>query len=117
MTGLGDVVRSFAERAGVEAALLLSGDGLPIEHAARQPLESDTVAALAATLAQHASRLGRGTGQGELHTAVLEFAGGLLVLAAVGDGDWLAILARPDADVGPLLYDLRHHRPALAALL
>jgi predicted regulator of Ras-like GTPase activity (Roadblock/LC7/MglB family) len=117
MTGLGDVVRSFAERAGVEAALLLSKDGLPIEHAARQPFESETVAALAATLAQYASRLGRGTGQGELHTAVLEFAGGLLVLAAVGAGDWLAILARSGADVGPLLYDLRHHRPALAALL
>jgi hypothetical protein len=45
------------------------------------------------------------------------FPEGLLVLAAVGAGDWLAILAQPDADVGPLLYDLRHHRPALAALL
>lgn len=117
MTELGDVVRSFAERDGVEAALLLSGDGLPIEHAARAGFESETVAALAATLAQYAGRLGRGAGQGDLQTAVLEFSAGLLVLAAVGAGDWLAILARPDADVGPLLYDLRHHRPALAALL
>jgi predicted regulator of Ras-like GTPase activity (Roadblock/LC7/MglB family) len=117
MTGLGDVVRSFAERTGVEAALLLSGDGLPIEHAARRAFESETVAALAATLAQYAGRLGRGTGQGELHTAVMEFSGGLLILTAVGAGDWLAILAQPDADVGPLLFDLRHHRPALAALL
>jgi predicted regulator of Ras-like GTPase activity (Roadblock/LC7/MglB family) len=117
MTGLGDVVRSFAERDGVDAALLLSGDGLPIEHAARAGFESETVAALAATLAQYAVRLGRGTAQGELQTAVLEFSGGLLVLAAVGAGDWLAILARADADIGHLLYDLRHHRPALAALL
>jgi predicted regulator of Ras-like GTPase activity (Roadblock/LC7/MglB family) len=117
MTGLGDVVRSLAERTGVEAALLLSGDGLPIEHTAQRAFEPETVAALSATLAQYAARLGRGAGQGELDTAVMEFSGGLLILAAVGAGDWLAVLARPDADVGPVLYDLRHHRPALAALL
>ena len=44
--------------------LLLSGDGLPIEHAARGAFDSETVAALAATLAQHAGRLGRGAGAG-----------------------------------------------------
>ena len=48
---------------------------------------------------------------------MLEYADGLLVLARVGTGDWLAILAGADADVGPLLYDLRQHRAALAPLL
>ena len=113
MIELGAVVQSLAGRAGVEAVLLLSGDGLPIEHAARGAFDSETVAALA----QHAGRLGQGAARGELVTAVLEYAGGLLVLARAGTADWLAILASADADIGPLLFDLRQHRPALATLL
>ncbi|MFL5516494.1 MAG: hypothetical protein ACJ8DJ_10075, partial [Gemmatimonadales bacterium] len=62
-------------------------------------------------------QLGDGARQGPLHTGVLEYAEGLLILARVGTGDWLAILAGADADVGPLLYDLRQHRAALAPLL
>jgi predicted regulator of Ras-like GTPase activity (Roadblock/LC7/MglB family) len=117
MTELGEVVQSLAARDGVEAVLLLSADGLPIEHSARTSFDSETVAALAATLAQHAARLGRGAGRGELVTGVLEFGRGLLILARAGTEDWLALLANPDADVGPLLYDLRQHRSALAPLL
>lgn len=113
MTGLAEVMRGLSSREGVRAAVLLSADGLSIEHASAGPIEPDTVAALAASLAQHADRMGDGTRQGELGTAVLEFTEGLVVLARVGGGDWLAIFARPDADVGALLYDLRHHRAAL----
>ncbi|MBA3521783.1 MAG: roadblock/LC7 domain-containing protein [Gemmatimonadales bacterium] len=117
MTGLGEVVQSLAARDGVEGVLLLSADGLPIERSREGTFESETVAALAATLARHADPLGQGSGRGELRTAVLEYSGGLAVLARVGGGDWLAILTEHGADVGPLLYDLRHHRPALTALL
>jgi hypothetical protein len=49
--------------------------------------------------------------------AVLDFARGPLVLARAGGADWLAILARPESDIGPVLYDLRQHGPALAGLL
>ena len=117
MSGLAEVIRGLSSREGVRAAVLLSADGLPIEHAGAEPVEPETVAALAATLAQHGGRLGEGSHQGELRTAVLEFADGALVLARVGGGDWLAFLARPEADLGALLYDLRHHRAALGSLL
>lgn len=117
MIELGEVVKSLAARDGVEAVLLLSGDGLPIEHAARTPFDAETVAALAATLAQHATRLGHGAARGQLATAVLEFGDGLLVLSRAGSDDWLALLATSTADIGPLLFDLRQHRSALAALL
>jgi predicted regulator of Ras-like GTPase activity (Roadblock/LC7/MglB family) len=117
MGGLGEVLRSLATRDGVQAALLLSGEGLPIEHAATGDFEPETVAALAATLAQYAGRLGEGAGRGALATAVLDYETGPIILTRAGSEDWLAILARPHTDVGPLLYDLRHHRPALAELL
>jgi predicted regulator of Ras-like GTPase activity (Roadblock/LC7/MglB family) len=117
MSGLGEVVQRLAARDGVRAVLLLSGDGLPIEHAARGAFEPETVAALAATLAQYAGRLGAGAALGEMSTAVLEFEKGVLLVSRVGTGDWLAILAASGADIGPLLFDLRQHRPALVALL
>jgi predicted regulator of Ras-like GTPase activity (Roadblock/LC7/MglB family) len=101
----------------VQAVLLLSGDGLPIQHAAKIALEPETIAALAATVGQHALRLGEGAGRGELRAAVLEFADGLVVLSRAGATDWLAVLARADADIGHLLYDLRQHGPAIATLL
>jgi predicted regulator of Ras-like GTPase activity (Roadblock/LC7/MglB family) len=117
MPGLGELVRGLAAREGVQAAVLVSGDGLPIEHAASSAVEPETIAALGATLAQHAKRLGEGAARGELHTAVLEYEGGLLLLARAGGGGWLALLAHSGADIGTLLYDLRQHRPALAQLL
>lgn len=111
------MVRGLAARDGVEAVLLASADGLPIDHAASVAFEPETVAALAATLAQHADRLGAGAGCGEIAAAVLEYAEGVVVLGRLHTGDWLAILASADADIGPLLHDVREHGPALAALL
>jgi predicted regulator of Ras-like GTPase activity (Roadblock/LC7/MglB family) len=117
MTGLAEVLRGLAARDGVQGALLLSGEGLPIEYAGDGAFEPETVAALAATLAQHAARLGEGAARGELTCAVLDYARGPVVLARAGASDWLALLARPDGDIGPLLYDVRQHGPALAVLL
>jgi predicted regulator of Ras-like GTPase activity (Roadblock/LC7/MglB family) len=97
--------------------VVLSADGLPIEHASQGSFDAESLAALTATMIQYASRLGEGAGRGPLRTAVLEFERGLLVVAQLGTGDCLAILAAPGADVGPLLYDLRQHRQAITALL
>ena len=116
MTGLAEVLRGLAARDGVQGALLLSGEGLPIGHAGTG-FEPETVAALAATLGQYAGKLGEGADRGALRVAVLDFGRGPLVLARAGASDWLAILARPESDIGPLLYDLRQHGPALAGLL
>jgi len=117
MASLGEVVRGLAARDGVEAVLVLSADGLPIEHASREPFEAETLAALTATLAQYATRLGLGAGRGPLRTAVIEYERGLLVVTQISAGDCLAVLAKPEANVGELLYDLRLHRPALAAAI
>ncbi len=117
MSALTEVVRGLAQRDGVEAVLVLSGDGLPIEQAGRGAFEAESLAALTATLLQYATRLGDGASRGALRTAVLEYERGLLIVAPIGSGDCLAILGAPGANVGPLLYDLRQHRAALTALL
>ena len=94
-----------------------AGHDATLRSAVRGARRTLFLAALAATVGQHAGRLGQGAGRGDLLTAVLEFSNGLLVLARLSQGDWLALLARADADIGGLLYDLRQHRPAVAGLL
>jgi predicted regulator of Ras-like GTPase activity (Roadblock/LC7/MglB family) len=117
MATLKELVRGLAERSGVEAVLVLSSEGLPIEQASRGSFDAESVAALTATLVQYAARLGSGVARGAFRTAVLEYERGLLVVAQISTGECLAIQAAPEADIGPLLYDLRQHRPALAGLL
>jgi predicted regulator of Ras-like GTPase activity (Roadblock/LC7/MglB family) len=124
MAGLKEVVRGLAAHDGVEGVVVLSADGLPIEHASSGTFDPESgtfdpesLAALTATLVQYATRLGLGAGRGALRNAVIEYERGLLIIAQIGAGDCLAIMAAADADVGQLLYDLREHRPALAALL
>lgn len=117
MTGLADVVRALAGRDGVESVVLFSADGLTIDAAGHAPLDADAAAALTATLAQHADRLGAEAGSGALRSAVVEFDAGAAIVTRVAEGSWLLVVTRADASIGTLLYDLRRHAPALAALL
>ena len=99
-----------------EAVLLLSGDGLPIEHAARAPVRVGDGGGAGgdARPARRPARRRRARGASSPRPCSSS-ARGLLVLARAGAGDWLAMLAAADADIGPLLYDLRQHRSALAS--
>jgi predicted regulator of Ras-like GTPase activity (Roadblock/LC7/MglB family) len=116
LAALGEVVRAFADRADVAAVVLLSADGLAIHSGGRNPVDVDSTAALAATFARQAGALAETTGLGPLETVVLEGGRGLAVVTRIGV-DWLVVVPTEAADAGALLYDLRCHRPALAALL
>jgi predicted regulator of Ras-like GTPase activity (Roadblock/LC7/MglB family) len=117
MAGLRDVVHGFAERDGVEAVVVVSGDGLPIDQVIREGLDAEAVAALTATVAQGARRLGQTFDGARFTTGVLEFENQLVVFSEVGAENLLFVLIAPDTNIGPLLYDLRRHGPAIAALL
>ena len=116
MPNLKAVVQDLAGRPGIQAVVVLSADGLAIEQISRGAADADSLAALTATLVQYAGRLGLGVNAGTLRTAILEYERALLIIAQLVTGECLALVAAPDSDVGSLLYDLRQHRPALAAL-
>lgn len=117
MPGLRDVVQHLAERDGVEAVVVVSGDGLTIDHATRSSLDADALAAMIPALTQTAAQVGTAASGGRLANAVLEFGGRLLVLSPLNDGNNLLVLTRADTNIGALLYDLRKHQPAIAELL
>ena len=117
MTGLADVLQSLATRPGVDAAVLVSPDGLPIQHAGPTAADAEALAALAATAHRHAVRLADAAGRGALRTVVLEAGDGALILSDAGAGHVLLLRLALDAPFGDLLYDLRRERAALGALL
>lgn len=117
MRELAGFVRELAGRAEVDAVVLASPDGLPIDQAGPADFDAEAVAALAATAARAAAQLAAAAGRGAVHTAVVETDRGLAVLAEAGTDGWLVVLTRPGATVGELLFELRRRRPALAALL
>jgi predicted regulator of Ras-like GTPase activity (Roadblock/LC7/MglB family) len=118
MIDLAEVLRDLAARPGVEAVVLVSPDGLPIQQAGPASADADALAALAATAHRQAARLAEGAGQGDLRTVVLEADGGVLVLSDAGAaGHVLLLKVSLDAAFGDLLHELRRERTALGALL
>lgn len=117
MAGLREVVQHLVQRDGVDAVLVVSGDGLTIDHAARSTLDPDSVAAMVPAFTQYAGQVGSAAAGSALTQAVLEFGDRLMVIAALDEGNHLLILTQPNTNIGELLYDLRRHRPAIAELL
>jgi predicted regulator of Ras-like GTPase activity (Roadblock/LC7/MglB family) len=117
MTGLADVLQALAGRPGVDAVVLCSPDGLPIQRAGHATIDADALAALAATCVRHAARLAEGAEGGAWRTLLLEATGSTLILSEAGAGNVLLLRVAADAPFGDLLYDLRQQRPALGALL
>ncbi len=117
MAGLRDVVQGLASRADVDAVVVVSSDGLPIDSAGRTLVDAEAVAALAATLANGARRLGNAAECEAFQATVLEFDDRLALLRPLGTEGHLFILASRATNIGLLLHDLRRQAPELATLL
>ena len=117
MRELAGFVRELADRPEVDAVVLASPDGLPIDQAGPAGLDAEALAALTATVARSLGQLSIAGERGEVRTAVVETDRGLVVIATAGAEGWLLVLTRPDTNIGGLLFDLRQRRPALTALL
>jgi len=117
MPTIRELVQAIARRDGVDAVVVVGRDGLPIDSAARNGIDSETVAAVLPAVIRGMTDLGGAGGRGEFATAVLEFAIGMAVVAVLHSDALLVILVRPDTNVGTLLFDIRRHRTAIAGLL
>jgi predicted regulator of Ras-like GTPase activity (Roadblock/LC7/MglB family) len=117
MAGLRDVVQGLAARPDVDAVVVLSSDGLPIDSAGRSLVDSEAVAALAATFANGAKRLGEAAECEGLGGTVVEFNDRLAVLRPLGTEGHLFILAAKATNIGPLLFELRRDASTLETLL
>jgi predicted regulator of Ras-like GTPase activity (Roadblock/LC7/MglB family) len=119
MPTIRELVQAIARREGVDAVVVVGRDGLPIDSASADGtgIDAETVAAQLPAAVRGMTELGSAGGRGEFATGVLEFGGGLAVVAVLHSEALLVILVRPDTNIGTLLFDLRRHRTAIAGLL
>src|SRR2546428_9274307 len=117
MATIRDVVEAFGRRSGVDAVVVVGRDGLAIDSRVANGVDADNVAALLPSIINAMAQLGQAAGRGEFGTGVLEFRGGLAVVAVLNSEALLVLLVQPSTNVGALLYDLRRHRSAIAGLL
>jgi predicted regulator of Ras-like GTPase activity (Roadblock/LC7/MglB family) len=117
MGGLREILQGFTARDAVRGAAIVGDDGLVIHDALSAEADAEAVAALAVTTMRHAEQLGGAGRCGPLRTAVFDFGDGPAILTALTPATTLVVLARPDRDLGPLLFELRTSRDRLTGLL
>jgi predicted regulator of Ras-like GTPase activity (Roadblock/LC7/MglB family) len=117
MEGLREILQGFESGESVRGAAIIGDDGLVIHDSLFPGTDSEAVAALAVTTMRHAEQFGGAGKCGPLRTAVLDFGDGPAILTVLTSSATLVVLARADRDLGPLLYELRARRAALAGLV
>jgi predicted regulator of Ras-like GTPase activity (Roadblock/LC7/MglB family) len=101
----------------VDAVVILGNDGLPIDDRIRNGLDAEVLAAHLPAILQACDELGENAQRGSLVAGVLEYDAGFAVVSSLTRDAKLLVLLRPQATLGPLLYDIRRHRAEIAALL
>ncbi len=117
MGGLREIMQGLNTRDAVRGAAIVGEDGLVIHDALTAEADGEAVAALAITTMRHAEQFGGAGRCGPLRMAVLDFGHGPAILSALTPSATLVVFARPDRDLGPLLYELRTRRDTLTGLL
>ncbi len=101
----------------VEAAAVVSGDGLPIASALPPHVEEDRLAAMSAALVSLGERAALGLEKGELAQVFVEGVSGYVVLMAAGASAVFVAVTSKNAKVGLVLYEMRRSAAAIARIM
>jgi uncharacterized protein len=101
---LDDFIRSSPD---VEAAAVVSFDGLPMASALPDDLEEDRVGAMSAALLSLGEQAALGLGRGQLNQVFVEGEHGFVFLMSARDQAVLAAIASRSAKIGFMLFEMR----------
>ncbi len=101
----------------VEAAAIISVDGLPIASSLPQGVEEDRVSAMSAAMLSLGERIAGELGRGMLDEVYVRGEKGYVILRAVGEEAVLTVLARQQAKLGLLFLDMRRAAEELSTIL
>lgn len=108
----------FLEVSGdVEAAAVVSSDGLPMASALPDYVEEDRLAAMSAALLTLGERAADGLGKGDLAQVFIEGAHGHVVLMAAGPDAVLVTVTTRAAKVGLVLFEMRRTAATIAVIM
>ena len=117
MPALSEIISGWANHASVEAAAILSDDGLLVHDALDPATDREAIAALAMELVRTGRQLGIAGARARLDTLVLDLEHGPAILSPVDSQHTLIVFAATGADIGPLLYEIRTQRAAVRAAI
>ncbi|MEO7102898.1 MAG: roadblock/LC7 domain-containing protein [Gemmatimonadaceae bacterium] len=117
MPTLRELTEAIQRRPGVRAVVILGADGLLIETHDSEQSHAEALAARVPAVATAADQLGTAAAAGDGAMIVLEFQRGYGVVQRLSDQVLLFVSASSDVALADLLYDLRRHRFAMAALV
>ena len=101
----------------IEAAAVVSFDGLPMASALPAGMDEDRVAAMSAALLSLGERAAEGLGRGELSQVYVEGEDGTVFLVSADDEAVLVAVAAKGAKVGLMLFEVRRAAAAVGAAL
>ena len=101
----------------IEAAAVVSFDGLPMASALPPSMDEDRVAAMSAALLSLGERAAQGLGRGELSQVYIEGDAGTVFLISADDEAVLVAVAVKGAKVGMMLYEVKRAAALVADVL
>jgi predicted regulator of Ras-like GTPase activity (Roadblock/LC7/MglB family) len=101
----------------IEAAAVVSFDGLPMASALPATMDEDRVAAMSAALLSLGERAAEGLGRGGLNQVYIEGDHGTVFLVSADDEAVLVAVAAAGAKVGMMLYEVRRAAASVASVL
>ncbi len=107
----------LAQTPEIEAAAVVSFDGLPMASALPPSMDEDRVAAMSAALLSLGERAAQGLGRGELSQVYIEGDSGTVFLISADDEAVLVAVAAKGAKVGMMLFEVRRAAALVAEAL
>ena len=107
----------LTQTAEIEAAAVVSFDGLPMASALPAGMDEDRVAAMSAALLSLGERATVGLGRGELNQVFIEGEEGTVFLVSAENEAVLVAVAAKGAKTGMMLYEVKRTAAAVADVL
>ena len=101
----------------VEASAIVSADGLIVASDLPQGIEEDRVSAMSAAMLSLGDRVATELRRGVLDQVYIHGENGYVVLMAAGEEAVLTVLARKEAKLGLILYDMRKAAADIAGMI
>jgi predicted regulator of Ras-like GTPase activity (Roadblock/LC7/MglB family) len=101
----------------IEAAAVVSFDGLPMASALPPSMDEDRIAAMSAALLSLGERASEGLGRGGLSQVYIEGDNGTVFLVSADDEAVLVAVAARGAKAGMMLFEVRRAAAAVAEVL
>jgi predicted regulator of Ras-like GTPase activity (Roadblock/LC7/MglB family) len=107
---------ALASVPGVSVALLMDRDGFVLEWAGEIGVDAEDVAAVASSLLESCSRIGRDVGQGPVRRVTCEFEGAVVLVMARPAGARLAVVLGDGSDIEAVRDRAMQVMPALESV-